>query len=409
MQLSARGAQKKRDESKKLSMYSKQWLPGDTLRVFYPIFWKDGRPEIAVGAVWGHSVSDIKALGLKTAFIPSTTEFDENKQPIGKPDITYQFSRIARAFVNGQKEKEIANAEDKMWPTPASKKEALKTIEEKYSKDAKSPIRPIISPVQYYITTEVVSVKIANDRPVDDSITVTSSPLSSVTVSKLYSILDDSKYCPEEGANFLEVEWKYPAKPEKAEASKAATVSGLTAAYLLCNQHPSTYRLVESACNGVMSNAESIIRRATKSINQSQVLDAITQYSFLHSDYLDFIDDADVDLLSANISIVDKLGFLPNLHTASTISKLKEALDAYKESVDSEDLVDIPNPLNANSSMPTDAASEVATIDEELDPNAPSLDALLSGNIGAESAVGDVDGLRADDSILDDIDLSSVV
>ena len=54
MQLTARGAQKTRNESRKLSMYSKQWAPGDTLRVFYPIFWVDGKPEINVGALYGH-------------------------------------------------------------------------------------------------------------------------------------------------------------------------------------------------------------------------------------------------------------------------------------------------------------------------------------------------------------------
>ena len=101
MRLSARGAQKTRNESKKLSMYSKQWAPGDTLRVLYPVYWENGRPELAVGAVWGHSVSDIKGLGLKTAFIPSTNSFNEDGEPIGPADITYQFSMIAGAFVQG--------------------------------------------------------------------------------------------------------------------------------------------------------------------------------------------------------------------------------------------------------------------------------------------------------------------
>ena len=58
---------------------------------------------MAVGAVWGHQVSDIKGLGLKTSFIPSTTEFDADGQPIGQPDITYQFSMIAKVFIDGRK------------------------------------------------------------------------------------------------------------------------------------------------------------------------------------------------------------------------------------------------------------------------------------------------------------------
>ena len=165
MQLSARGAQRTKDESKKLQMYSKQWLPGDTLRVFYPIYWENGKPEIAVGAVWGHNVSDIKKLGLKTAFIPSTTEFDENAMPIGQPDIPYQFSQIARVFVNGMKAAEEEAVAKKNWPTEAARKDALKSIEEKYdAKNNTKAVKPIIGKAMYYITTEVVSIKVEIGR-----------------------------------------------------------------------------------------------------------------------------------------------------------------------------------------------------------------------------------------------------
>ena len=164
MRITAKGAQKTRDESRKLPMYSKQWLPGDTLRVFYPIDWEDGHPEIVAGAVWGHSVSDIKGLGLKTAFIPSLTDFDENAQPIGKPDITYQFSQIARVFVDGQKAIEEAEIMQKNWPTESARKEALKAHEEKFdAKNNMKAVKPIIGKVQYYISTEVCCIKYVNN------------------------------------------------------------------------------------------------------------------------------------------------------------------------------------------------------------------------------------------------------
>ena len=215
MRISARGCQKTRNDSKKLGMYSKQWSPGDTLRVFYPIYWEDGQPEIAVGALWGHNVSDIKGLGLKTAFIPSLTEFRDGV-PVGKPDLTYQFSLIAPVFVAGAKLQEEANILSKKFPTEAARKEALKTIEEKYdSKNNMSAVKPIIGRAQYYISTEVVSFKFNNGIYDKESIALSSAPLSGQTIDRLYAILNDPKYRPAEGEERLEVEWKYPVTPRR--------------------------------------------------------------------------------------------------------------------------------------------------------------------------------------------------
>ena len=129
MQLvSMSGAQKQRAESKKLSMYSKQWSPGDTMRVFFPLFRLEDTVDIAVGAVWGHSVGDIKELGLKTAFIPSLTQFDDSGAPIGEPDITYKFSLIAKVFVDSMKEIELAQVAKKQWPSESQRRDAMQQV-----------------------------------------------------------------------------------------------------------------------------------------------------------------------------------------------------------------------------------------------------------------------------------------
>ena len=222
MILTARGAQKTREESKKLSMYSKVWLPGDTVRVFYPVAKIDGVWEIIVGAVWGHSVSDIKGLGLKTAFIPSLSQFDESGQLIGNPDITYRFSNIAKAFVEGQKAKEEAAAMAKNWPTESARKEALKKIEDKFdAKNNMKAIKPIIGRIQYMVTTEVLAVKYANKAPQVDSAVVVSAPLSGQTIERLYAILNNPKYFDVDGDfAYLEIEWVYPTNSEKSKSAK---------------------------------------------------------------------------------------------------------------------------------------------------------------------------------------------
>ena len=76
MQLGSRGVQRERQAAKKLMGYSKQWAPGDTMRLFIPLIWlEDGRPDFMVGKVWGFPVNAVKELGLHTIFIPSTVPF----------------------------------------------------------------------------------------------------------------------------------------------------------------------------------------------------------------------------------------------------------------------------------------------------------------------------------------------
>lgn len=381
MQLSALGAQKTRDESKKLQMYSRQWLPGDVLRVYYPLFWKDGQPHIACGAVWGHDVGDIKGLGLKTAFIPSTTQFDDNKIPIGTPDITYQFSKIAPIFISAMKAAEEHAIEAKKFPTEAGRKEALKKVEEKYdTKNNPEAIRPIIGFVKYFICTEVLSVKLTNDIPVDDTIAMTSAPLSGTAIRKLYSILNDPKYAPKEGDEFLEVEWRYPVDPKKSESGRAASPSGLTSEFKLETTFPASYTKVMSLAPSVSREAETIQKRATKMINPAKVLQAVTQYSIINSEYLDIITDEDEETLLNNIEVVKELGVVSSLTNQQLIEKINTAL-AEIDSAKMPDLSDaIPN--MAGTDMPTNAAGAVSEAEQQLagvSADVPDLSAGLGG------------------------------
>lgn len=394
MQLSARGAQKTRDESKKLQMYSKQWSPGETLRVFYPIFWDGGRPEIAVGAIWGHNVSDIKALGLKTAFIPSTTEFDENAMPIGVPDITYQFSQIAKVFVNGQKSVEEAVIMKKNWPNETSRKEALKTLEERFdTKNNTQAVRPIIGRAQYYISTEVLSIKLVNDIPDTETLVLSSAPLSKQTIDKLYLIMDDPKYAPQAGDKFLEVEWKYPTNTDKSKSAKTASPVGLTAEYRLQNRNPEAYNAVAGQFDSVSRESDTIVRRATRAIDPARVKAAITQYAFLNSEYLDAAIDDDVEVLTRHADLVKELDITRVITNEELAAKIEEAIremEVKRPTVPEE----IPTPVAASPAMPEDVASSVASAMQDvpdLTPvaGAPTMQSLLSEESAAPTHVPD--------------------
>ena len=401
MQLSARGAQKTRNEAKKLNMYSKQWLPGDTLRVFYPIYWENGKPEIAVGAVWGHNVSDIKELGLKTAFIPSTTDFDENGQPVGQPDITYQFSQIARVFVNGQQKKEEAAIMQKPWPTESARKDALKQVEEKFdAKNNKKAVRPLIGRPQFYISTEVLSIKIANGIPNPETIALSSAPLSNQTINKIYGLMDDPKYAPAEGDEFFEVEWKYTAGAEKDEAGRTATCNGLTGEYRMLNQFPEAYNQVMGQKGMVARDAESIVRRATRTIDPVKVKQALTRYAFMKCEYLDLAVDEDEETLLKHANVLKELditrALTPGTELVAKIQQAIAELDATHVNVP----VDVPTPSIAEaqpaqaeatpvmSSAPVEPQPQVSmptptpvVPDIPINPEAPNLSALVGGNV----------------------------
>lgn len=401
MQLSARGAQKTRNESRKLQMYSKQWLPGDTLRTFYPIFWSEGKPELAVGAIWGHNVSDIKGLGLGTAFIPSTNEFDANANPIGLPDITYQFSLIASAFVKGQKATEEEALNKKNWPTEAAHREALLTLETKYdTKNNMKAVKPIIGRVQYYISTEVISIKYANGVPDKNTIAVTSCPLSNQTIDRIYALMDDPKYAPQEGEDWFEVEWKYPTNPDKGKSAKDATPAGLTSEYRLSVQFPDAYATLLGMSSTVARDSESIQRRATRAVDPAKVRSALMNYSYMNSEYLDCADEETSEQLIKHADLIHDLDLTKVLTNSELIDKITHAVETMNAMAPA--LIDVPTatiPEVATESTPDVA---VPVTEAPINPlpdlsgvtGAPTVQQLMNNDLNAgmlEDSVEEVD------------------
>ncbi|MCM1218878.1 MAG: hypothetical protein NC548_30720 [Lachnospiraceae bacterium] len=356
MQLvAARGAQKTRNDSKKLQMYSKQWLPGDTMRLFIPVFQNDDSTwDIAVGAIWGHNVNDFEGIGLKTAFIPSLTDFDENGEPIGPPDITYQFSQIAKVFIDGQKQLEEQRLQDKKWPTEAARKEALQKLEYKYdSKNNMNAVKPAIGRATYFISTEVLCMKFTNNIPQSDSAAVVSFPMSNQKIDQLYGILTDPKYAPSEGDQFFEVEWKYPSNPDKGQSAKSASPAGLTAEYRLQTTHPDVYKTISGMFQMVSRDSVSIVRRATRRIDEAKIRGAITQYSYVNSENIDACTPEDEDTLIRNAQLIHEL----SLEKAMANTELIEKINAELAKKVAEPVSSIPDLSSAAPAPAVDLAA----------------------------------------------------
>lgn len=386
--LSGRAAQKTKNESRKLTMYSKQWLPGDTLHVFYPIFWLDGKPELAVGAIWGHQVSDIKELGLKTRFIPSTTEFDVDGNPIGQPDITYQFSMIAKVFIDGRKAVEEAAIEAKKFPNESLRKEALKDLEYRYdTKTNQKAIQPIIKRPSYYISTEVISIKLANGVPDPNTIAHTSAPLSNDLLNALYSLMDNPKYAPQEGDKFFEVEWAYVADPDKTASGRKSKPAGLTPEFKMPTQFPEQYSRVESMMGNVSMDAQSIVRRATRTVDPNKVRAAVAQYSYMHSEDLDAANEDNVEILLRNAPLLKELSIPMVLSNEVLASKINLEIEKAAENAVPATPETLPEP-NLTTTVPP--APEEATTQTEVQntvsDDIASTDALLQQMVASGAA-----------------------
>ena len=403
MRLSATAALKTKEESKKLQNFSKQWLPGDTLRVLYPLFWDEEtkEPELLVGAVWGFQVNDIKAFGLKTAFIPSLNEFSEDGQPIGTPDVTYRFSLIAPCFPEGQKADEEARIQAKNWPSEASRKEALKTLEVKYdTKNNMKAVKPVITRAKYLITTEALVIPVVGGVPVKGKEAVVSAPLSNLNIRRIDQIIKNPAYRPEYGTPFIEIEWAFPAATEKSDSSKAVTPTGLSETMRLEYTRPDDWAWIKNMIPLLADSSETISRRATRSIDEGKIRQAITQYVYLNSEFLDTLPEEAEETLLRNVSLLDDLSLTKAVSSEALQTKIAEALANVEttpvESATGNSFTAEVPAATFEAAIPA-APVTFATPEEVL--AAPSLTTLLQGG----------DNASDDSEFIDSVDLTTLM
>lgn len=431
MQLGARGAQRERQATRKLMAYSKRWTPGDTMRVFFPLIWDEqGRPDFLIGKVWGHPVNDVKELGLHTTFIPSLTPFDENGNPVGVPDVTYQFSRIAPIFVNGMRAQELAAIAKKPWPTESQREQAMQKVKEKYdTKNNRNAVRPIIGRAQYMILTEVISAKYIENQGIDTTtIAISSLAMSDQLLQKLWALLDNAKFAPAAGAKYFEAEYIYPADADKGASGRAVTIGGLTPDWSLAAKFPEQFKTIEDYFRSWSTDSETIKTRATTSINPDAIQAAITNYSLMHSEFLDSVDnDDDTNVLLNNIEILSKVIKPDYLQNAELKAKIQEAISKMStapampvsaaqpapdlSNIQLGNTIATPNPAPVMPEQPASVPTPQAPVPTAapttpepniaVNPQAPDLRSLMGDalNIGADAGAQDV---------LDGFDLSGI-
>lgn len=337
MVISGRGALRQKAAATKVGFFSKCWNPGDTGIVFYPLTETEGLKDLAVGAVWGHK-ADPKRLSLKTTFIPSLSDIDDRGNPIGEPDITYQFSRIAKAFVEGAKSAEIKDLKSTPGLTDSMERSALTQIEKKYDPKEFDSVKPVVQGLTYKIVTECVYVPIMNDVPQIQDAQLVSQDLGDKKLNELIAILSDSKFEPDEECPYLQVQYSFPTG-EKKQAGQTAP-QGLTKEYRLESRYTNEWKALKPKLETLPDgeDASTLIIHRNRNFNkftESQILNAITTYTILNAKNLDSLDaefDSDtIDRLAKNSGIISRINLMNVLRSDTLIAKIKEELQKAEE------------------------------------------------------------------------------
>lgn len=416
MQLSLNGANRSREATRKVPAFSKQWEPGSRLHCFYRTYIDDdtGRRELLAGACWGHKVQDMKAFGVKTTFIPSLCDFDQDGKPIGRPDILWRFSHLAPYFTKGQQLAEEDAINKRNFPNESLRRDALKKVEEKYDKNSLSGIKPVIGRAQMLITVEVVVVPYKDDKPDFDVPVIACQPISGRLATRLDAILRDARYAPADGEEFLEVEWDFPLEDgNKAQSGQAAVPAGVPEQYRMSTQFPELYEKVKARFSDVSTDSDMVRKRATSGVKESVIEQAIRSYAFMNIAGLEgcSYDEDTLTNVMGSADVIDHLDLARSLNNPVFTERLEKELAELKAA---EADVEIPPveeqaPDLASAATATEAPAPTTTeAGEETpaeQPNKPS--PTIEGLLAQQAATAPTDPAEDMSQSLDDVDLSS--
>jgi len=341
MRLSARHAMRTRQESRRLGGFGKQWKSGDTLQVFYPIYWnkEDKTWDLMVAHVWGHSINP-KEVSLKRIFAPTLSEIVDGRPTA--PDVLYQFSRIAPLFLQGEYEAEVQKLENKNLNKSALNA-AMKKLEKDYQvEDGRIRKDPPVGKLRLIISTECVTVPLNDGKPDVENARLVSQDLSDTKIQALYAILGDPKYGPGEpteedmqpdAIKWLEVTYTFGTTNDRKQDGRVSPV-GVTKEYRLSRTYPELFPRIEQQLNQLPTRTETIVKRNSSyhPVEETSVFSALSTYCALKSDYLDALtEDEMIERLVKNVEIIDKIQ-IP-IQNAEIRAKLEEARADLKEAI----------------------------------------------------------------------------
>lgn len=390
----ARQSKQSRDASKKCQTFNKAWLVGDKLSVFFPIVWcpnyldneivmeqeydrfgkpvlnEDGSPKmvqsgewnIPVYDVWGHKVNDMKALGLKTTFIPSLTEiyggrpvkfvrdeygevvYDDFGLPQYTPvegDITYQFSKIAPLFIKGMKQEELSKVYNGKFSNEEFRRKALTDIENKYdtTKSMDAP-KPIIDKCRLNTVCEVVAVTVdSNNNYKVDKAANYSFPLSDEKIDDLTALINDRKYRPTDiEQTWFEVQMTFNGDSNdvrgRSQAGRNAHPVGLSEEFTMKSVRPDLFEKIKAKVTSLPKSPSAIAQHTflMNRIPEQKVLSALSYYIAANATYLDQIaEEEDMSRMMDNAYYLIKFAALDSMDREDLKTKIVDSYNEFME------------------------------------------------------------------------------
>lgn len=352
---------KQASKAKKLQNFGKAWKVGDKGICFYPVTFDEETqsPDLLVAGEWGYSVNDMNELGIKASFIPSNAEIDNDGVPV-VPDITSQFSRIANAFIEGEKQRELDKLSSKQWPNEAALKAAIAKVEAQYDKQNLKAKKPVISRLKLLITTECVYVPMENDIPQWDKARLYAQSLSTDRIDKIRAIIKDQMFGVTKDSKWVEVQYNFVASDnEKSTAGKVAP-AGITPEYSLFARFPDSEAQLKAALSQLPEDSDIIMHHnySYRHVDESVLKRAFSSYAIMNSDTLGFLPEDTGDAVVKSAALIRDLEVLNSIPAG----ELHDRLEAKIAELDAVAPTAAPKPMPATEAPLNAAAPTVGEL-----------------------------------------------
>lgn len=321
-----------RQDSQFLQSFSKMYNSGMTAVTLYKIVFNEKlkKNSLVVGACWGNRV-DFSKISLGRSFIRTNSVLNEENKPV-TADAMLQFSRVAPAYLDGEKAYRIKMEMSSGQPEPIIKKK-LEEIEEEFE-DA----QPAIGKLTYLITTECIFIPLDDSgKPKIDEIRLCTQELSNKKLEEISKAINDRRMIVNAEDGYAELQYAFGNTKDKKKDGQV-TPTGQPAGYTLSEMYPEEWEQIKDWINRLPEDSEQIMarNRAFDVVDEEEIVAAISSFAANGNIYLQMLDKSDaknMGRLKKNCLLLNELG--ANLDFEDYLKALEEAKAQSKQEAES--------------------------------------------------------------------------
>lgn len=317
-----------RQDSQFLPSFSKMYNSGMTAVVIYKIVENERlrKNSLVVGADWGHRI-DFTKIPLNRSFIKTNAILNKENKPV-TADTLLQFSRVAPAYLDGEKAYKTKLAMSSGQPEPIIKSQ-LKDIEEEFDNAS-----PVVGPLTYLITTECIFIPLDDSgKPKVDEARLCTQELSNKKLEEISKVINDRRMVVNVEEGYAELQYAFGNTKNKAQDGQV-TPTGQPAGYTLAEMYPDEWEQLKSMLDRLPEDSRQIMarNRAFDTVDEEDIAAAISSFAANGNMYLQMLDESDkknMGRLKNNCLLLKELG--ADLQFEEYLKALE---DAQKQSVE---------------------------------------------------------------------------